>query len=96
MGEWEITEELKIIIAPIIEKFLKSNDRSIDLSNTGINPLQLRDYIEFWGYEDICMESSGWEYNYCWDFINWKDDKKMRIVGTAMCHKIMLIKGTYN
>lgn len=89
MGEWNLTGELREIITPIIHNFIEYGETSIDLSSTGVNPIQLGDFLEELGYESSGIDTNGWQCDYCIYYYH-PDKKELCISGTAICHSIKL------
>lgn len=101
MGEWELTRELRDIVKPMVEEYIKwlenkspeENDEGLKLSHTGINPIQLEQLLEEMGYEESALDTNGWDYQYWWYVFNSEKDNgaaELCICGCAMCHDINL------
>lgn len=100
MGEWDLTDELRDLVKPLVEEFIEKlkstkedEDEVLELSRTGINPIQLEQLLEELGYKDNGLDSNGWQHDYWWYMIDYKkndNSKKLCIHGCAMCHNINL------
>ena len=100
MSEWNLTDELRDLIKPLVEEYINglanvetNEDKILELSHTGINPIQLEQLLEEMGYRDNGLDINGWEHDYWWYMINYKKNdntKELVIYGTAMCHNINL------
>lgn len=103
MSYWNLTEEIKNKFKPIVEEYLNQLENEeiteeqwdgIDLTNKGINPIQLKELLEEeFGYEDDCFDSNGWEHDF-WQYMN-NDNrknyaKKLCIGGCGMTFELNL------
>ena len=103
MNRWKLTEEIKNAIKPLIREWLDkvesvecADEIALDLSGMNINPSQLEELMEEFGYEKDDMERNGWEMDF-WIYMNRTDDKhldsgceKIVISGCGMTFSLML------
>lgn len=111
MNKWEVSDELKTKIIPALKSYfdyvesltdedmedVTSDDLDLDLTDTGINPYQLREVLKSdFGYEYEDMDRNGWEMDF-WIYMNRKDGKsfpsgcqRMIIFGIGMTFSLGL------
>lgn len=88
VNRWELTDEIRNKIKPILEEYfhkvenltveqveqLSNEELILDLSDTGINPSQLTDLLEEFGYEEGDGDHNGWELDF-WIHMRRSDGK---------------------
>lgn len=88
MNRWKLTDEIRNKIKPLLAEYLKKVETltvdiieimpnehlGIDLSDKGINPSQLVELLEEFGYEEIDRSDNGWELDF-WITMRRKDGK---------------------
>lgn len=103
MNRWKLTEEIKDTIKPLVREWLDkvesvecANEIALDLSGMNINPSQLEELMEGFGYEKTSMERNGWEMDF-WIYMNRTDCKRFEsgcenivISGCGMTFSLML------
>ena len=88
MNRWILTDEIRAKFNPVLKEYfnkvenltveqvekMSNEDMGIDLSDTGINPSQLVDLLEEFGYEETDRDDNGWELDF-WIHMRRKDGK---------------------
>lgn len=78
MNNWNLTDEIRNKFKPIVEDYIsllesdKLNNEhreSIDFTNQGISPVQLKELLEELGYEEVDYDSNGWQHDF-WQYMN--------------------------
>ena len=99
---WNLTDELREKFKPIVEDYIaliESNEvnnehrQGINLTNQGINPIQLKELLEQLGYEDDGYDSNGWQHDFWWNMSNSnykKYAKNLCICGCGMVFSLVL------
>ena len=88
MNRWTLTDEIRTKFKPILQQYfnkvenltvkqienMSNEELGIDLSDMGINPSQLVDLLEEFGYEETNRNDNGWELDF-WIYMKRKDEK---------------------
>lgn len=88
MSRWHLTDEIKGKIRPLLTEYfdkvenvtaeqveqMTNEELGLDLSDKGINPSQLVDLLEEFGYKDIDYDRNGWEMDF-WIYMKRTDGK---------------------
>lgn len=88
MNRWYLTDEIRENIKPLLTEYfdrvenvtyeqveeMTNEELGIDLSDKGINPSQLVDLLEEFGYKETNREDNGWELDF-WIDMKRKDGK---------------------
>lgn len=88
MNRWTLTNEIREKIKPLLVEYfnkienvtaeqmenMTNEDLGIDLSDKGINPWQLVNLLEEFGYERNDMDHNGWELDF-WIHMNRTDGR---------------------
>lgn len=102
ISTWELTDTLRNKFKPIVESYINILEhectngdqwKGINLTNEGINPLQLRDLLKELGYEEIGLDTNGWQHDYWLHMTNPNREgyaRELCICGTAMSFEIIL------
>ena len=78
MNRWHLTDEIREKIKPLLSEYfdkvenvtaeqvehMDNEELGIDLSDKGINPSQLVDLLEEFGYEETDRDDNGWELDF--------------------------------
>lgn len=86
---WKLTDEQKEKFIPIIKAYFekvenlaadqisyeKRTELGIDFTGQGINPAQLEELVESFGYEEADIDRNGWEMDF-WITMKRTDGKK--------------------
>ena len=88
MNRWDLTDEHRNQFKPVLEEYLhilefltpqklarvSYEDITLDLSDTGINPYQLKILMEELGCEEDEQDQNGWQMDF-WIYMNRTDRK---------------------
>lgn len=88
MNRWHLTDKIREKFKPILQEYLNkvetvtveqvermaNEELGLDLSDTGINPSQLVDLFEEFGYEETSRDNNGWELDF-WIHMRRNDGK---------------------
>lgn len=88
MNRWNLTDEIKAKFKPILQEYfdkvenltieqveaMSNEELGLELSDTGINPSQLVDLLEEFGYKENDRDDNGWELDF-WIDMRRKDGK---------------------
>lgn len=88
MNRWYLTDEIRNNIKPLLTEYfdkvenvtaeqveqMTNEELGIDLSDKGINPSQLEDLLEEFGYEAKDRDHNGWECDF-WIYMKRTDGK---------------------
>lgn len=89
MNRWIITDEIRDKFNPILKEYfdkvenlsveqmkdISCEELGLQLSDKGINPSQLVDLLEEFGYKETNREDNGWELDF-WIYMTRTDGKK--------------------
>ena len=101
MNRWDLTDEIKNGIGVRIKDWLdyietnfhilqeEKDEEKLDLTNCGINPYQLKNFLKELGFEEYDCDSNGWEMDY-WIYFR-RNGFKIRISGTGIIHGLKLV-----
>ena len=84
MESWNISNEQKDKFRPIIEKYINDINnsdeceivKSLNLTFSGISPIQLKDLLKEFGYEEVEFDSNGWQYDFWIKMVNHEDSRR--------------------
>ena len=99
MNRWILTDEIRAKFNPVLKEYfnkvenltveqvenMSNEDMGIDLSDTGINPSQLVDLLEEFGYEETDRDDNGWELDF-WIYMKRKDEKSFE----STCERLVV------
>lgn len=88
MNRWALTDEVREKINPLLTEYfnkvenvaseqveqMSNEELGIDLSDKGVNPYQLTQLLEEFGYEKEYQDDNGWELDF-WIHMRRKDGK---------------------
>lgn len=88
MNRWILTDEIRDKFKPVLRQYfdkvenltveqvenMSNEELGIELSDKGINPSQLVDLLEEFGYEESNRSDNGWELDF-WIYMSRKDGK---------------------
>lgn len=100
MNRWIVTDEIRDKFKPILKEYfdkvenltveqaekMSNEDLGIDLSDKGINPSQLVDLLEEFGYKEDDRDDNGWELDF-WIYMRRHDGETLN----SPCDKLVII-----
>lgn len=100
---WDLTDEIRNGIGVRIKDWLddietnfhilqeEKDEEELDLTDCGISPYQLCEFLKELGFERYDWDDNGWEMDY-WYWIYFKRNGfKIHISGTGIIHKLKLV-----
>lgn len=99
MNTYCLNDEVREKFKPQVEEFIslleeeKIEELDLDLTFKGISPMQLKELLEELGYEDMDLDTNGWEHDFWWYFNNPNKKgyaKKLCISGCSMAFEMKL------
>lgn len=94
-NQWKLTDNLRNKYAPIIKEMIEKIETNtedvlqFDLADEQLNPSTLGYLLEETGYEQINVETNGWEMDF-WITYSKKDYKNLVISGCGMTFSLSL------
>lgn len=99
MNRWILTDEIRNKFKPILKEYfdkvenltveqvenMSNEELGIDLSDKGINPSQLVDLLEEFGYKETGRDDNGWELDF-WINMSRADGKSFN----STCEKLVV------
>lgn len=84
MESWNISNPQRDKFRPIIDKYINNINIAdecelvevLNLTFSGISPIQLRDLLMEFGYEEASFDSNGWQYDFWIKMVNHKDERR--------------------
>lgn len=91
-GEWNLTQEEREKYIPYIQECIKKLDEvdDIDLSDTTLNPENMRDIMKELGYTEMSFDSNGWEYDFWIEFAK-EGEKNVTVSGCGVTFDLRLL-----
>lgn len=99
MNRWIVTDEIREKFKPILKEYfnkvenlaveqvgrMSNEELGLDLSDKGINPSQLVELLEEFGYEEQDRDDNGWELDF-WIYMHRCDGKMF----DSTCEKLVV------
>lgn len=99
MNRWTLTDELRDKFEPVLNEYfdkienfsdeevekINYEELTIDFSDKGINPWQLKTLLEEFGYEEVELDNNGWQLDF-WISMTRRDSKRFN----STCENIVI------
>ena len=98
---WDLTDEIRNGIGVKIKDWIddietnfhilqeETDCEELDLTDCGVNPYQLKNFLKELGFEEYDWDRNGWEMDY-WIYFR-RNGFKIHISGTGIIHELKLV-----